>query len=57
MDGTITYTPSYYLIDPKYLNTINIASNKTILGLGDGATISGISIRIGRQGDPEKILL
>jgi pectate lyase len=57
VDGTITYDPNYLLINPKYTNAINIASNKTILGLGDGATISGISIRIGRQGDPEKNII
>lgn len=57
VDGTITYTISYYLEDPKYVNTINIASNKTILGLGNGATIDGISLRIGRQGDPESNII
>lgn len=54
VDGNITYTLSYYLEDPKYLNTINIGSNLTILGLGNGATIDGISLRIGRSGDPER---
>ncbi|MFN3699521.1 MAG: polysaccharide lyase family 1 protein, partial [Dictyoglomus sp.] len=57
VDGTITYTLSYYLEDPKYVNTINIGSNLTILGLGNGATIDGISLRIGRQGDPERNII
>ncbi|WP_273333173.1 pectate lyase family protein [Dictyoglomus turgidum] len=57
VDGTITYTISYYLEDSKYMNTINIASNKTIIGLGNGATIDGISLRIGRQGDPESNII
>ncbi|MCS7202046.1 MAG: hypothetical protein NZ841_04655 [Dictyoglomus sp.] len=57
VDGNITYTISYFLEDPKYLNTINIGSNLTILGLGNGATIDGISLRIGRSGDPERNII
>jgi len=58
VDGTIQWDPSYVDIDPTYSNIINIGSNKTILGLGEGATIDGLTLRIGSSsGSKEQIIM
>jgi len=47
VDGTISWDES---LAPTYSNILYVGSNKSILGLNEGATIDGLTLRIGSSG-------